>query len=157
LVGARGRVVAFEPVPRNLAYLHQHVRVNAADNVTILELAVADKPGRARFHTGASSAQGALSRDGDLEVAITSLDALVAAQVVPAPTLIKMDIEGGELLALRGAAQLFGQSRPTLLLATHGQDVHRACVELLRGYGYNVEALDGGDLDRVDEVIARPC
>jgi FkbM family methyltransferase len=156
LVGHGGRVVAFEPLPRNLSHLREHVRINRLDNVQVLDVAVAARPGHARFHFGGGAAQGALADAGELEVRTTSLDALVAASLAPPPTLIKMDIEGGELEALRGAHAVLSAHRPVLLLATHGPAVHAACLALLREHGYRVESLDGRDVNATDELMASP-
>jgi FkbM family methyltransferase len=145
--GPSGRVVAFEPLPRNLAFLHAHVRLNALDNVTILDLAIADMPGRARFASGATAAMGALSNTGELWVRTSTLDALVQSAAIPPPHVIKLDIEGGELRALQGARHVLARHSPTLLLATHEDGIHAACVELLFELGYEcapLEASSGG-------------
>jgi hypothetical protein len=47
------------------------------------------------------------------------LDTLLEARVSPDPTLVKIDIEGFELDALKGARQLLSCSRPTLLVEIH--------------------------------------
>lgn len=41
-----------------------------------------------------------------------------------------------------------------IFLATHGETVHRECVELLMASGYEVHALDGGVPEGTDEVVA---
>ncbi|MBS0630869.1 MAG: FkbM family methyltransferase [Verrucomicrobia bacterium] len=48
-----------------------------------------------------------------------SLDALFAAQPPAGPLLLKCDVEGAELLVLRGARQLLARARPTMLLSVH--------------------------------------
>ena len=156
LCGAAGRVVAFEPLPRNLAFLREHVRLNRADNVTVLDVAVSSAPGSARFQGKLGSAQGRIAGDGELEVRTTSLDAIVRDCIAPPPHLIKMDIEGGELSALQGAQEVLQRHRPTVLLATHGPDVHRACLALLRAASYQISSLNGADVERTDELLARP-
>src|SRR5574341_673203 len=40
LVGPSGQVIAFEPLPRNLGYLHRHLALNSCKNVTVIEAAV---------------------------------------------------------------------------------------------------------------------
>src|SRR5262245_8579614 len=52
LVGKRGRVIAFEPVPANLEYLRHHIRLNRIDNVEIIEAAVSDTDGVSAFKIG---------------------------------------------------------------------------------------------------------
>jgi FkbM family methyltransferase len=156
--GPRGRVVAFEPLPRNLAYLRAHVRLNALDNVTVLDLAIAEGPGTARFASGATAAMGALAADGEIAVRTSSLDALVQSAVIPPPNVIEMDIEGGELGALRGAREVLTRHAPTLLLATHEDAMHAECVGLLDELGYECVALEAsnGSLARAGELVARP-
>jgi hypothetical protein len=59
------------------------------------------------------------------------------------PDLIKIDVEGAELLVLHGASKLLSESYPTIILAVHpywlpkGQST-RQIFELLTGYGYTM-------------------
>ncbi len=144
LVGPEGRVLAFEPVPRNLGFLRRHVQMNGCDNVTITAAAVGEHAGSGRFGFGPSSQMGYLDAKGHLEVSVVSLDGIVAAGS-PSPDLIKMDIEGGEYRALRGARRVLESARPTLVLATHGPEVHEQCVGPLTSSGYRIEALGSPD------------
>lgn len=154
LVGPSGHVIAFEPQPRNLRYLRAHVRLNRLDNVTVLDLAVGDRPGTAKFNSAIGSATGSIDERGDIEVRVSSLDALEASAVIPPPSLIKMDIEGGELAALNGAQRILAAYHPLLLLATHGTKVHEACIELLQGIGYELTAVAGSSIYNTDELLA---
>jgi FkbM family methyltransferase len=156
LVHDSGHVFAFEPLPRNLAYLSRHVEMNRLTNCTVLSLAVGEQPGRARFHLGAHPSVGALAPTGEIDVGVTSLDDQVYRGRIPGPALIKMDIEGGELAALRGGRRLLEERRPVVVLATHGADIHAQCCTLLRELGYRLASLDSRPLDRTDEVIATP-
>src|SRR5690242_8873726 len=49
LVGSAGRVVAFEPLPRNVQALKEHLRINRVRNVTVWEAAVSEAEGWASF------------------------------------------------------------------------------------------------------------
>ena len=146
-------VHAFEPLPRNLELLRRHVRMNDASNVHVLPLAVSDRIGTARFAAADNPAMGGLSDRGGVEVQTTTLDALRAT--LPAPSFIKMDIEGGEYAALSGAAAMLRQDRPRILLSAHGYEQHRLCSDLLRGYGYELEMLVDGAQDGNYVVLAQ--
>lgn len=154
LAGASGRVYAFEPLPRNLAVLREHVRLNAAANVEVLPVAVSDRAGTARFAAADHPAMGGLSDSGGLEVATVTLDALQGT--LRAPTFIKMDIEGAEHAALTGAMQVLREARPVLLLSAHGYEQHERCSELLRGLGYETALVVDGAEDGNYVVLARP-
>jgi len=97
---------------------------------------------------------GSVSEAGTIEVLAVSLDAVVFEQRLPAPDVIKMDIEGGEVHALAGAQRVLKAFHPAVFLATHGADIHQTCCSLLRDMGYVLEAIDGRRLDETDELLA---
>lgn len=156
LVGAEGTVIAFEPLPRNLRYLKQHLEMNKASNVRLIEAAVTRSTGTARFEQRPSHAMGGLSMQGDLTVATVSIDELCAKAGIPRPDVIKMDIEGGEADALLGMRAVLEQSKPTIFLATHGPEVHQRCLEFLGSLGYALTPVNGPSLEESDEVFCTP-
>lgn len=157
LVGPTGRVFVFEPLPRNLAYLREHLRLNRVENVTVLEAAVSDRRGVVSFDEGPNSSMGNIvAGTGSLQVSAVVLDELVAAGELPKPHYMKIDIEGAEARALAGARALLEAARPTIFLATHGSEVHRECCALLGSLGYDLRPIDGEPLDRSSEVLAVP-
>jgi FkbM family methyltransferase len=156
LVGPAGRVYAFEPLPRNIAYLRKHVALNRLENCFVFEAAVADSDGESRFRPFADASMGRLSDQGQDIVRAVRLDSLRDAGEIVPPTFIKIDIEGGELEALKGGARLIERYRPTIMLATHGADAHRTCLQFLRDRQYHLESLTAESLDTTPELLARP-
>jgi hypothetical protein len=71
------------------------------------------------------------------------------------PSVIKIDVEGAELLVLRGSREVFQQSRPVLFLATHGREVHPECIQLLVSWGYECKDLGDGAGKDSGEIVAR--
>jgi FkbM family methyltransferase len=150
LIGPAGRVIAFEPSPRNLGFLRHHLSLNRCANVEVLDLAVSDSEGFTQFSLDADPKKSKITAAGDIAVRTTTLDHLMVG--LPLPDLIEMDIEGTEYAALRGAEQLLRRSSPAIFLSTHGQDVHRACCELLRTLGYKLNAIGSRSIDDTDEL-----
>ena len=70
----------------------------------------------------------------------TTIDAAAARYFQP--DFIKIDIEGGEASALRGASRLIETKRPALVIETHGQSIEAECVDLLQRYGYKPMVVD---------------
>lgn len=153
MVGPEGRVFAFEPLPRNLRYLRKHIRLNAIKNVFVVDAAVADETGTALFQEAERGEMGKLSVNGGIPVRVVSIDELVAGGALPRPDIIKMDIEGGETLALRGMRETLQRYRPTLFLATHGKDINADCFAFLESLGLRAKPLDTASLHDCRESI----
>jgi FkbM family methyltransferase len=149
----QGHVYSFEPFPRNVEFLARHLALNRITNCTVIEAAVGAASGWASFAAGAKPEMGSVDPGGDLRVKMVSLDELRQTASLPRPDLIKMDIEGGELEALRGASKLLREDRPVLYVATHSPQLERECREILTGMDYRIELCAGSTL----EWIARPA
>jgi FkbM family methyltransferase len=156
LVGPSGRVLAFEPEPENLALLRANLAANGAHNVAVVPCAAGAGPGRAVFSldraTGATGHLGGEPTAGELAVGTgkvrlieTRVDTIdrVAARERLEPDVIKMDIEGGELQALTGAAETLRRHRPIVLCELSG-DSGAGAVRLLAGHGYAMWDLETG-------------
>jgi hypothetical protein len=83
------------------------------------------------------SVREAFIGDGNSGVA---LDSLVRDTFVPG--FVKLDIEGYEAEALRGADELLSEHRPALLIEVHGQDVEDECVDVLREHRYHLSTVN---------------
>jgi len=171
-VGATGRVFAFEPDPAAYDGLQRHIALNAvAGRVTPVAAAVADgRDAILRLALGESSGISRLVRPDEAaatsasEVRATSIDQFCAEHRL-APRVIKIDVEGAELVALRGARatvaaagpglQLFVEMHPHLWteLGIAADDVRRECET----QGLAAERLDGSreDLWQTEGVCLR--
>jgi FkbM family methyltransferase len=151
-----GSVYAFEPLPKNIAYLREHLKLNRVSNVELLELAVCDFVGIASFEEGDNSSVGHLGGGSSTQVHTATLDSLLLQRKILPPSLIKIDIEGAELLALKGACEAFKRFRPVLFLATHSRELHNECVQLLVSWGYECKDLGPRACEDSAEIVARP-
>ncbi len=149
LAGPSGQVIAFEPLPANLKYLRRHLKLNDCDNVRILTNCVGEGSSIARFDDSHGTGVGHLANEGSFEVQVRSLDEMVESGELPIPQFLKIDVEGAELLVLKGAERLLRRHHPTLVLSTHGADLDRACLQRLSDFGYDVEHLES------DVLVAR--
>ena len=158
LVGAKGRVFAFEPLPDNLTKLYWHMDLNNCANVVIHQIAVSSKSGSVVFrkkgiHNSESSFIGGVEGDS-IEVATASLDNLILANKILPADFIKIDVEGAEFEVLKGAKNLISSHSPMIFLATHGKDVHEECCKFLRSFNYCLESLNEKPVEETDEMLA---
>lgn len=137
---AGATVFAFEPLERNISYLHRHVEINNL-RVTVLDVAVSDKTGLTMFDEGCHNKVGAISESGKTQVKTVKLDDLQLSQ----PTIIKMDIEGGEVSALKGMPRILSR-KPVVFLATHGESIKKESMQILSDHGYTFLHLDDREL-----------
>ena len=155
LVGATGNVISFEPLPRNIEFIYQHIQLNKIDNIEIISAAVSDKIGKMKFANSPLYAQGYLTDKGNVEVNVITLDSL--HNFINPVSLVKIDVEGAEIDVLRGGEKFFLENRPIILLATHGEKQANDCEEILEKYNYSMELIDK-DLYgfECDEWLAKP-
>lgn len=156
LVGEKGQVIAFEPLPRNVSYLRKHISLNKLGNIHVFEAAVSDHDGEATFDLGPSTAMGHISKKGGIKVPLVSLDSLIASSELRPPDYMKIDVEGAEFEVLRGAKRLIKSHRPIIFLDTHQREAHHKTLSFLTEQGYKLEIIDGKPLAETKELIARP-
>ncbi len=80
----------------------------------------------------------------EINVPGLSLDDFVYKQGNPAPAAVKMDIEGGEVLALPGMRRILEEHHPLMLLELHGPESEKAAWETLTSAGYTLRAMEVG-------------
>lgn len=145
LAGDKGQVYAFEPRPLNLHYLQRHIKINQVENIKVFDFGISDKQDDLRFAADTGSGTGHISDQGNIVIHVESIDDVIANKALRPPNFIKMDIEGGELNALRGAQKTLQQYHPVLLISTHGDQIHQDCINLLKQIGYKIDRDDPGD------------
>jgi len=139
--GASGKVYAFEPLERNLRYLHGHVAMNQLQNCVVLEVAVSDKDGTQRFSAAAwHHCMGRLAPDGELEIPTVTLDhCIYGERQLRPPNVIKIDVEGAELPVLQGTSRALTEYHPSVFVETHGDQRHVDCCKFLAAKGYRLK------------------
>ena len=144
-VGASGHVIAFEPVPRNIASFRTNILINRLANVQLLEFAASDRRGDAiiRVAENLSTASLVWHRDNpsatDLPIKTVSIDELVESGVLRYPSFSKIDVEGTEGNVLLGMRRTLAAARPVLFVEC--SEVGRETTwYLLRKLGYRCQS-----------------
>jgi FkbM family methyltransferase len=154
LVGASGRVYAFEPVRENVAIIQRNIKLNNFHNVTVLEKAVSSSTGQgelllAEYAGGHTLLTAGTPPDvrGVMRVDLVAIDDLVAQQTLPPPDVVKIDVEGAELDVLHGMSQTLQHFQPTIIYEVDDSDresfkrKRQDIEEFIRSIGYKSTSL----------------
>jgi FkbM family methyltransferase len=137
----KGLVHAFEPNPRAFAYLHRNLVLNRLDNLKINQTAIADQAGSLRMYVSPRTVTIGSLRCVDpsltecIQIPVTTLDKYMSQYPTHKVGLIKIDIEGGELLALHGAQQVIERDRPLIMY----EEYEGFC----QAFGYTIRDIRG--------------
>lgn len=167
-VGAEGRVIAVEPIPRNRTLLARAAQANGFAHVEVLAGAASDRVGaiELRTHPATSNsarpaAAGERLRDAygaNLRVPTLVLDDALAG--LERLDLVKLDVAGMEPLALRGLERTLRRFRPALLMEFHPWAIERAAreapLEILRALRRTYPAIVVLHRDGARERCAEP-
>lgn len=137
--------------------------------VEVIEAAIGERPGKAVFYTpGNASVLGSLYNRQDTciegqsmqarEVAVTTVDQILNERGITEVDLLKMDLEGHELFALRGASEALKHGRIRAITFEFGSSnvnsrtYFRDFWDLLTGFQYRIERIrPGGGTARISE------
>lgn len=158
LVGATGQVHAFEPIPENILSIQKSISDNSIANINLNQVAVADKKSSMDIYigddtignSGWASFVKSTRRIHSLKVDVVSIDDYVRANGIDRVRLVKIDIEGAELDALKGMKNICSDvSAPNMIceinpyLLARQQIDSRAITSCLSEYGYTMYSLEG--------------
>lgn len=142
IVGAQGRVYSIEPRGENARLLIHSATLNHFDNITLLPTAVGESSGYSLYRTHLGGNGSLLTKPDEgftvpsilhptcQVVPLARLDTLVAGPV----DVLKLDIEGAEAMALRGATELIRAQRPLITSEASSEMLGRVSGVTLRDY-----------------------
>ncbi len=154
LVGATGRVIAFEPDPLNHSLLCRNIARHQLDNVTPLKLAIAGSQGYAPFHCEGTIGSG-LARHSSRAVAgsVEMVETITLADSFErwgTPAWCKIDIEGAELEVIPAAHEMLNGCKTQFALDTNhivgGALTNRVIENAFADSQYEVESLTIGGM-----------
>ena len=171
LVGENGRVYSIEPRGENARLLLHSATLNNFNNIHLLPTAVGESNGYSLYRTHVGGNGSLLTKpDADFKVAsilhptcqvvpLARLDSLITGPV----DVIKIDIEGAEAMALRGAMEIIRTQRPLITSEASAEMLGRVSGVTLRDYllmtrneGYRQFVIDrmSGPLQEVRDLDA---
>ena len=155
IVGEAGRVISFEPSSRVFPVLRRNITLNGFKNVLAFPIALTDKPGRARLYYHSAVGCDSLGKDASFEqdahaedICTESLDDALKQTSIGRVDVIKMDVQGAEELALRGANEIVSSMRPIVIFEFFPEGAISLGLspngpwDFLEGHGYEFFIVD---------------
>lgn len=166
-VNPNATVVAFEPLPRAFARLQSNLALNKFV-VSAEQIALSDTTGVATLYDLSSEefAQGASLKHNDrlsdsVLAKTTRLDDYLLSKRIESADLIKLDVEGYELSAMRGLGEYLARHRPSILFEVLDGSLGPPITAFLSTHGYKIFRIDEhrglfsiGDNDAFSNFIA---
>lgn len=124
-IGETGSILSWEPTPETFGMLSDHIRWNGySQRCRLIQEAIGNVNSELEFSIEPDSTTNRLSNSSDrkqlVKVPVRTLDYWLD-EVVNPPAVVKMDIEGAEVLAFQSSDGLLGKYRPRIVVAVHPQ------------------------------------
>ena len=114
--GKYKRVICFEPNIDNVTLLKKTISEKSYENVDVFPCGLSDK--KQTLHFSGSSENGRIKKYGEITIECDTIDNL-CYDSVDKVTFIKMDIEGSEFYALKGAERIIKRDHPKLAICVY--------------------------------------
>lgn len=152
LVGNDGKVVAFEPDPENFRLLKKAISANNISNVSLIQKAVCNQSGTSHLYlSGGNKGDHRIfdSKDNRNNIPIEALKLDDIAADLPKIDVIKIDIQGSEILALRGMKNIIDSNNQLIVLCEYAPSLLKLAghtdeefSELIRHLNLNISLID---------------
>ncbi len=136
-------VLAFEPHPRSFSLLEENVRINDLDDKVVpIQKALSSRDGSAILVEGQENNKGKSSINlypaavAEARVTTCSLDSYLDQHPAGHISLIKIDVEGGEVDVLEGAKRTIARCAPILCIEAHTAGRLRTILSVLKNGSY---------------------
>jgi FkbM family methyltransferase len=138
-VGPQGKVIGFEPLDSARQTAERHAQLNDLRNVSIAPMALGASHGRAEIFsfgglpTGHASLVNLAPEASGQSCEVTTIDSMLSTSERGRLRLIKLDVEGSEFAAIRGAGETISAMHPRVIIESN--------AETSRAFGYSFDEL----------------
>jgi FkbM family methyltransferase len=141
-VGERGKVIAIEPAKDILKFLKENIEINHLKNVMIIPKGLWDKKAKKRLYLSDTPGSHSLIYKEHFnnfsEIEVDNLDNLLKSLKLKKVNFIKMDIEGAEIKALKGAKETLKNNNLVMAIEIHGNRLQNI-VSLVQKSDYKID------------------
>lgn len=158
-VGDNGKVFAFEPDPHTITRLRETLELNNLTNVFIIDKGLWSKDTTLTFEAGRELGSSFITDDNSvvekIEVPVTTIDNVMKNVEVKNKIFIKMNIEGSEIEAIKGAENTIKKYKPHWAIRTNhfvdGEMTDKKVEYLLNQWDYKTTSIELTELTTFGE------
>jgi FkbM family methyltransferase len=145
-VGPSGRVICFEPIPKNIEYLRRNILANSLAWVQIEPVALSSRSSSLRMSMPEGGAgRSNICSDGPYKVDAVSFDEWIEKHPNLDISVCKIDAEWHELEIFTGMARtLTKQAIPVFIFERHTDQTNDPVFSMLQDYGYQIMRISKG-------------
>jgi len=150
-VGNKGRIVAIEPDERSLVILRKNIELNGCKNVTIVKKGLWSEKGKMKLYLKELCAatslvlpggQASSKVTGTIQVEVDTLDSILEELKIDKVALLKLNIEGAEIEALKGIDRVISKNDDIkVVLDSHhivdGQPTYKTIIPMMEQMGFS--------------------
>lgn len=155
LVGEKGEIIAFEPDPSSFKKLEENIKLNNITNIITINKGVWENDTTLSFHND-GKATSTFVTDGNpyiedpgadkINIEVVSIDNILKVLNIKKIDFIKMDVEGSEINAIKGAKETLKNNDVNLAIASYhifeGKPTHTRLEEDLKKLGYTAQTIE---------------
>jgi FkbM family methyltransferase len=160
IVGQNGKVYAFEPDPKNYDLLLKNIKINGYKNVVPIQKAVSDRNEIRKLFLRENTTMNSLSNNledncptGFINVETITVDNFFENKSPANLKLIKMDIEGAEMLALLGMSRIIETNKNLSIITEFNPTFikklgysSKEFIKKIHDYGFKINVIDSNKL-----------
>lgn len=129
LVGRKGRVFSFEPMPSTYDILGVNIKLNNLKNIVAINSALSDFEGEAELFDNLHINRGAASMFSDknemgVKISVSTLDNFISKYNISNLDFIKIDVEGAEYPMLLGGLKLLKSENKPIICLEYSTEVN---------------------------------
>jgi FkbM family methyltransferase len=152
-VRGASKVVIFEPLPDNIARIQRLIELNPSLASQLVQGAAGEVNGEATFVVMDATSMGKLSNspfqddittESRIPVSVYSIDRWCEANDSEGPDVMKIDVEGAEMMVLKGAATVLQKKHPRLFIESHSRELTTDVTDFLSDFGYILKTMETG-------------
>ena len=161
LMNDKGKVLSFEPEPNNCFWFRKSIQANGYSCIKLFQYALSDREGSVNLYRGKKSGWGSLflssyTEEKTITAKTRKLDNVLKDEGMNKVDIIKIDVQGADLLVLKGAERTLKRQNIKLVMDVDIKSLteRKQLFDFLESRGFKIFGI-GKELTPIEKIDAR--